>query len=97
MAECCLCRIVFEIVDPNGLELVIEEELDVGFEPGNPVIIADIAQPYDGPYEITPKINTEQILETRDKRMTEDLTVHQITIAEVSNPYGGKTVTIGIV
>lgn len=52
---------------------------------------------YTGETDVIPKINEVQILETKDKRMTEDVTVHEISVSSVSNPYGGQTVTIGIV
>lgn len=48
---------------------------------------------YDGPYEIKPKHN-EQILNTKDKTMTDDLTVEEIPYSEVTNPQGGVTVYI---
>ena len=67
MDESCLCRIVFEI----------EEEPDVTFEPGNPVIIADVAPPYEGPYEVTPTRN-QQTISTNGKRMTENFVVTAI-------------------
>lgn len=49
---------------------------------------------YNGSYEITPK-GEDQILETADKKMKEDLTVKAIPYAEVSNTSGGTTFTIG--
>lgn len=50
---------------------------------------------YKGEYEITPKV-TEQILETKNKSMKEDITVFQIPYSSVINPSGGQTVTIGL-
>lgn len=52
--------------------------------------------PYDGPYTVDP-LFTEQVLETNGKRMTDDVTVHEIRVFEASNPQGGKTVTIGVI
>ena len=49
---------------------------------------------YEGDYIVTPKID-EQILETKDLRMTDDVTVKEIPYAEVTNPVGGKTAIIG--
>lgn len=49
---------------------------------------------YEGPYEVVPVFN-EQILETKQKSMADDVTVLAIPIYEVSNPQGGTTVTIG--
>ena len=49
---------------------------------------------YDGPYEVTPRFY-EQKLETKEKLMTDDVTVDVIPVHEVTNPAGGITVTIG--
>ena len=50
--------------------------------------------PYEGEYEVTPRLY-EQGLETRNKLMLNDVTVHEIPITMTSNPQGGKTVLIG--
>ena len=52
------------------------------------------ADPYDGPYEVTPAV-FEQSLNTAHKMMDSDVTVHEIPYNAVSNPAGGKTYTIG--
>lgn len=51
-------------------------------------------EPYDGDYKIIPSI-TEQILETKNKYLIDNVTVTQIPYHTVSNESGGKTVTIG--
>jgi DNA/RNA endonuclease YhcR with UshA esterase domain len=96
MAECCLCNVVLEVVSPGGVELLIAEEQQQTLVMGDVVIIGGTAPIYDGDYEVTPRINVEQILQTDGKLMQDDVTVHEITISDVSNPQGGKTVTIGI-
>lgn len=50
---------------------------------------------YDGPYEVTPMVNTSQILPTANLFLSENVNVNQIPYYEVSNPSGGKTATIG--
>lgn len=50
---------------------------------------------YEGRYEVTPR-KIQQKLNTKDKSMSKDVTIFAIPYNEVSNPYGGKTVTIGI-
>lgn len=50
--------------------------------------------PYEGEYEVTPRL-TEQMLETQNKRMLDDVTVHEIPVTRTSNPQGGQTVLIG--
>jgi len=49
---------------------------------------------YDGEYTITPKPFTEQVLETKNKSLVNDITVLEIPYSEVTNPEGGKTVNI---
>lgn len=49
---------------------------------------------YDGSYEVTPRFY-EQVLETKEKLMIDDVTVEVIPAHEVTNPAGGLTVTIG--
>ena len=49
---------------------------------------------YIGPYEVNPKFE-KQILATKDKLLTSDITINEITVSRVSNPSGGKTVYIG--
>ena len=49
---------------------------------------------YNGEYEVTPKFE-EQTLETKDKIMSENVTIHKIPRYDVSNEAGGKTVYIG--
>lgn len=65
--------------------------LDVELELGT--IIEKSSEIYDGPYEIKPKHN-EQILNTKDKTLKDDLTVEEIPYSEVTNPQGGTTVYI---
>lgn len=43
---------------------------------------------YQGAYEVTPLARTEQTLETANKLMTDDVTVHKVPYYETSNPYG---------
>lgn len=50
--------------------------------------------PYTGAYTVDP-LFTEQTLLTNGKRMTDDLTVHPIYVADTTNPQGGTTIFIG--
>lgn len=50
--------------------------------------------PYDGEYDITPKVEA-QTMPTKEKIMLEDVTIRAIPYAEVTNQSNGKTVTIG--
>lgn len=49
---------------------------------------------YFGEYEITPKIEEQRYL-TKDKVMSEDITVKSIPTYEVTNLQGGTTFIIG--
>jgi len=49
---------------------------------------------YDGSYEIIPTADF-QLMPTSDCYMEDDMIVHPIPYAEVSNPSGGYTATIG--
>lgn len=52
------------------------------------------ADTYEGEYTVTPRLE-DQYLETNGKIMRDDVTVYQIPISRVSNPYDGITVLIG--
>lgn len=49
---------------------------------------------YDGSYVVTPDWE-EQTLETKDKVMSDDVTIQSIQLESVSNLSGGRTVYIG--
>lgn len=49
---------------------------------------------YTGAYEVTPSTE-QQMLETKDLVMDDDVTVKKIPFYEVTNAAGGTTVTIG--
>jgi hypothetical protein len=50
---------------------------------------------YDGVYQVVPNVFDNLILETKDKKMVDNVTVDKIPYAKVSNEAGGATVTIG--
>lgn len=52
-----------------------------------------VTEQYKGDYEVTPRLSA-QVLETRKKVMTDNLTIKEIPIYEVSNTSGGTTVYI---
>lgn len=59
------------------------------------VVINQSSRPYyNDDYVVTPRV-FEQTLETKEKTMRDDLTITEIPLAEVSNPQGGITATIG--
>ena len=52
------------------------------------------AEPYEGEYIITPTVDG-QTMATKNKLMTNDVTIEAIPYAEVTNNSGGTTVSIG--
>lgn len=50
---------------------------------------------YTGSYEVDPR-KVEQILETKNKSMRDDVTVNPIFYAETTNLSGGLTAVIGL-
>lgn len=50
--------------------------------------------PYTGEYEVTPTFD-EQTLETKDRLLSDNVTVHSIPVSRTINPQGGKTIYIG--
>ena len=51
--------------------------------------------PYTGQYAVTPSISGEQVLETKDRYMTDNLVVLEVPYSEASNTADGITVYIG--
>lgn len=52
---------------------------------------------YDGPYDVTPRLYIGHTLETAGKSMKSNVSIAAIPIYDVSNPAGGRTVTIGTI
>lgn len=52
---------------------------------------------YEGPYNVTPRLYVGHMLETKGKSMRDNVSVDAIPIYDVSNPAGGRTITIGSV
>jgi len=50
--------------------------------------------PYEGDYVITPRAHNTVTLETRNKTMTDDVTVLKVPYYETSNLFDGKTAYI---
>ena len=50
---------------------------------------------YPGPYIVDPTFN-DIVLDTGNHVMTHDVTVREIYVGRVTNPSGGKTITIGV-
>lgn len=50
--------------------------------------------PYTGSYQIIPDADADQVLDTSNKLLVDDIIVYQIPYSEVENNAGGLTVTI---
>lgn len=50
---------------------------------------------YPGPYNVKPRLYYGNTLETKDYRMTQNVTVEPIPVVTTANPYNGNTVVIG--
>ena len=77
MTDCCCCFCLeFE-----------EQEAEFCMEFGEVTIIHTGGDIYPGPYRVIPK-RREQILDTKYKTLTDDVTVEEVPWIEVSNPEG---------
>ena len=55
---------------------------------GGKAAVTDGSPPYMGEYTVIPKANEPTVLETKGKRMTDDVTVTKIPYYETANPLG---------
>lgn len=76
------CCFTLEFCEPKDMELIFGEVIEVHHG----------VDPYAGPYDVIPK-TYDQVLATKNKNMSDDVTVYEIPYDEVSNIYG-TTVTI---
>lgn len=83
--------IVFEQDDSFNVVFESEDSFGVNFGEIQEVGQSDL---YKGDYEVIPKTE-QQVLNTKEKFMSKDVTVHSIPYFEVSNTAGGDTVYIG--
>ncbi len=84
----------FQISEPSVLSFKMEEPPEMSFELDSEFAGSFDTEPYHGDYSISPTF-TSQTFDTKDKRMTDSLTVEPIRISRVSNLSGGNTVFIG--
>ena len=71
-----------------------KQQIDGDFGEVTLVHLIGEAEPYVGEYSVIPRVS-KQVLETKNKMMTDDLTVCEIPYAEVTNMTGGMTASIG--
>lgn len=75
----------FEL-EVDDADISIDLDMDMDIVTGGAAI-------YTGAYEVTPNMS-EQILETKNKIMADDVTVHQVPVYRTTNVSGGVTVYI---
>ena len=64
------------------------------FESASKIVIVDTTEHYKGNYEVTPK-TIQQVMQTRNLIMDNDVIINKIPYFETGNNYGGNTVYIG--
>ena len=85
--------IEFELNNINPLDMDVstgDMVLEFGIESGGGKLPT-----YEGEYIITPRPYREQVLDTKNKSLVQDVTVLEIPYSEVTNPEGGVTANIG--
>lgn len=50
---------------------------------------------YTGTYDVSVSVSDDQVLPTRQKILSDDITVHKVYFSKTENPSGGATVYIG--
>ena len=58
------------------------------------VFLVKTDENYDGDYNVIPRVY-QQVLQTKDKLMIDDVTVEVIPLSKIKNLQNGYTVTIG--
>lgn len=57
-------------------------------------VIKVTPETYKGDYQVTPLAEEETVLKTKDKYMTDNVTVLEVPFYKTSNPSGGETAYI---
>ena len=86
-------KVHFDELDSNMNIKFIQTECLFNIDFGE-IFKVKIGDVYDGAYEVTPRVY-EQILETKDKLMLDNVTVNIIPLAKTLNLSNGYTATIG--
>lgn len=72
-----------------------DQRLKVHFKGVQPITEYIGGEPYDGEYEITPRVDAQE-MQTAGKVMLDNVVVKSIPFHKVSNASGGNTVHIGV-
>ena len=81
----------------DEIVITVEDNSEVfNIETDVVVVHSDALPYYTGDYEIDPTFSS-QTLETKDKSMSDDVTIKAIAVQSVTNPSGGNTIFIGMI
>ena len=83
----------FKVKEDDPIRFKVTDDESVKFKIDSMIAIGG-AERYEGEYVITPKAYDEQILETKDKIMSNDVVVLKVPKYETTNLSGGYTVYI---
>ena len=93
-----LCRRIYDLAIKTGYTGTLDEfrhNFGTYLKENKIIITPDNIEEYVGQYEVIPLPLVEQILQTTNKVLTEDVVVAPIPYATVSNLAGGYTAIIG--
>ena len=77
-----------KFIDEEPFSLVFIDEEPFSFVFDEVIEVEKGYDPYLGPYRVIPKAYKEQILATKNKDMTDNVTVEEVPYTEVSNTKG---------
>lgn len=92
-----LCQRLYTLAANTGFEGTLEEfkeRFGVYLQNHN-IFTSEDFDKYNGQYEVTPLPLVEQILQTRNTVLENDIVIQPIPFHEVDNAAGGRTITIG--
>lgn len=70
-----------------------EKPFRIGFSEINLLPGGGGGDPYEGNYAVTPSFS-EQIMQTKNKTMLQNMNIHAIPVSETDNAAGGVTLSI---
>lgn len=85
--------VCFDEIDSELDVKFIQTECSFNIDFGE-VVFVHTDDVYDGDYNVIPRVY-QQVLETKDKLMLDDVTVEVIPLTKIINLQNGYTVTIG--
>ena len=81
-------------VERKHIKMSIEPKKPIQMKVEKAVTVGVSSRTYEGSYEVIPMVDG-QTMETKEKYMKDDVTVHPIPYFSVGNNSGGNTVYIG--